>query len=267
MSRPKTPVRFTGQHFTINKQLISDIIDCAKINHKDTVIDIGAGKGYLTIHLSKVCKKVIAIEKDMKLAKVLENNFSTIENVDVVRCDFRNFIFPNKPFKVVSNIPYGITSDIFKTLMFQQAEIFNGGTIVCQLEAAEKLFTEELYNPYTILFHTYFDLSLICKVPPDNFIPPPTVMSALLQIRKKRNPKFHYSLRNKYLNFLFFFLKMPQMHTKTALKRLFRKKQVRGILEKYTIDPKSNITRLKPNEWANCFRELLDKVPEKYHPQ
>lgn len=216
MSKSKTPVRFTGQHFTINNQLIKDIIHHAKINQQDTVIDIGAGKGALTIYLSKMCKKVIAIENDATLGRLLDQKFSEVENVDVVRCDFRNFIFPKEPFKVVSNIPYGITSDIFKSLMFQQAELFSGGAIISQLEAAEKLFSKDLFNPYIILYHTYFDLSLICELPPDNFMPPPTVMSALLQIRKKRNPKVHYSLRNKYLSFLFFFLKMPQMHTKTA---------------------------------------------------
>lgn len=267
MSRPKTPVRLTGQHFTINKQLITDLIHYAKINHKDTVIDIGSGKGSLTIHLSKMCKKVIAIEKDEVLGRLLEKKFLDDENVDVVRCDFRNFIFPIEPFKVVSNIPFGITSDIFKFLMFQQADLFSGGAIISQLEAAEKLFTEEHYNPYIILYHTYFDLSLICELSPGNFMPPPTVMSALLRIRKKRNPKVHYSLSNKYLSFLFFFLKFPQMQTKTALKRLFRKRQVREITEKYDIDTKSNITKLKPNDWADCFSELLDKVPEKYHPQ
>lgn len=267
MRKNKTPVRFTGQHFTINKQLITDAINLANILSDDTVIDIGAGKGHLTKHLSSICRKVIAIEKDIALGWLLEKRFSNTENVNVVRCNFRNFIFPNKPFKVVSNIPYGITSDIFKSLMFQQAELFSGGTIVTQLEAADKLFSDELYNPYIILYHTYFDLRLICEVSPDNFTPPPTVMSALLQIRKKRNPKVHYTLRNKYLSFLFYFLKMPHMHARTALKRLFRKRQVREMTERYNIDPEAKITKLKPQEWANCFRELLNKVPEKFHPQ
>lgn len=266
MSRSKAPVRFTGQHFTINKQLITDLIHYAKINKKDTVIDIGAGKGYLTIDLSHLCKKVIAIEKDLALGRLLEKRFSDTENVDVVRCDFRNFVFPNKPFKVVSNIPYGITTDILKSLMFQHADLFSGGTIVTQLEAAEKLFSEELYNPYTILYHAYFDLRLIYEVPPDYFMPPPTVMSALLQINKRKHPKINISLRKKYLSFLFYLLRKPDIPARTALKRLFRKRQVRDIVGKYGIDPASNITRLSPEEWANCFRELLVKVPEQYHP-
>ncbi|MEX1212373.1 MAG: 23S ribosomal RNA methyltransferase Erm [Balneolaceae bacterium] len=267
MGKSKTPVRFTGQHFTINNHLITDAIRLADINSTDTVIDIGAGKGHLTIQLAPICNKVIAIEKDRELARLLSNRFKDVQNVDVVNCDFRNFDFPGMPFKTVSNIPYAITSDILKYLMFQQANPFGGGTMVTQLEAAEKLFSTELFNPYTILYHSYFDMNLIRELSPDHFMPPPTVMSALVHIRKKQYPKVPHSVREKYLSFLFYFLRKPHMRTRTALKRLFRKRQVRDIVEKYGLNPNSGITRLTPDEWASCFRELLELVPEKYHPR
>ena len=53
MTKKKLPVRFTGQHFTIDKVLIEDAIKQANINSQDTVLDIGAGKGFLTVHLLK----------------------------------------------------------------------------------------------------------------------------------------------------------------------------------------------------------------------
>ncbi|WP_234572505.1 23S ribosomal RNA methyltransferase Erm [Rhodohalobacter sp. 614A] len=267
MSKSKTPIRFTGQHFTVSKQLITDAINLANLLPNDTVMDIGAGKGYLTIHLSQLCKKVIAIEKDRVLARILEKRFSNCKNVDVIRSDFRDYVFPDKSFKVVSNIPYGITSDILKSLMFQQAEFFSGGTIITQLEVAEKLFSGKLYNPYAILYHTFFDLRFIHEIPPASFTPPPAVMSALIQIRKKQNPMVQFSQKKKYLGFLFHLLRKPDIPARTALKSLFRKRQVRNIVAKYGIDPDSDITQLSPKEWANCFKELLDKVPEKYHPE
>ena len=53
MTKKKLPVRFTGQHFTIDKVLIKkDAIRQANISNQDTVLDIGAGKGFLTVHLS-----------------------------------------------------------------------------------------------------------------------------------------------------------------------------------------------------------------------
>lgn len=57
MIKNKLPVRYTGQHFTIDKVLIDDAIKIAKINESDTVIDIGAGKGFLTVHFSSSMHK------------------------------------------------------------------------------------------------------------------------------------------------------------------------------------------------------------------
>lgn len=51
MNKNKLPVRFTGQHFTIDKVLIEDAIKQSRINQNDTVLDIGAGKGFLTVQL------------------------------------------------------------------------------------------------------------------------------------------------------------------------------------------------------------------------
>ena len=109
MTKKKLPVRFTGQHFTIDKVLIKDAIRQANISNQDTVLDIGAGKGFLTVHLLKIANNVVAIENDTALVEHLRKLFSDARNVQVVGCDFRNFAVPKFPFKVVSNIPYGIT--------------------------------------------------------------------------------------------------------------------------------------------------------------
>lgn len=155
MTKKKLPVRFTGQHFTIDKVLIKDAIRQANISNQDTVLDIGAGKGFLTVHLLKIANNVVAIENDTALVEHLRKLFSDARNVQVVGCDFRNFAVPKFPFKVVSNIPYGITSDIFKILMFESLGNFLGGSIVLQLEPTQKLFSRKLYNPYTVFYHTF----------------------------------------------------------------------------------------------------------------
>lgn len=72
MSKKKLPVRFTGQHFTIDKMLIQNAIKQANISRQDTVLDIGAGKGYLTVHLLKLANNVVAIENDTALVEHLK---------------------------------------------------------------------------------------------------------------------------------------------------------------------------------------------------
>ncbi len=68
--------------------------------------------------------------------------------------------------------------------MFESLGNFLGGSIVLQLEPTQKLFSRKLYNPYTVFYHTFFDLKLVYEVGPESFLPPPTVKSALLNIKE-----------------------------------------------------------------------------------
>ncbi|WP_057940310.1 23S ribosomal RNA methyltransferase Erm [Algoriphagus resistens] len=265
MTKKKLPVRFTGQHFTIDKVLIKDAIKQANINSQDTVLDIGAGKGFLTVHLMKIANNVVAIENDIVLAQHLCKMFSDARNVQIFGCDFRNFEVPKTPFKVVSNIPYGITSDIFKILMLENLENFLGGSIVLQLEPTQKLFSGKLYNPYSVFYHTFFDLKLFYEVSPESFLPPPTVQSALLGIKRK-HPDFDYELKIKYLDFITYLLQKPDLSVRAALKSIFRKNQVRSISEKFGINLNAQIVCLAASQWKNCFLEMLEIVPKKFHP-
>ncbi|MCC5917851.1 MAG: rRNA adenine N(6)-methyltransferase family protein [Cryomorphaceae bacterium] len=203
MKRYNVPVRYTGQHFTIDKVLIADAIKLAQISQHDSVLDIGAGKGFLTVYLAPQAKTVIAIENDPKLLGILRQKFAKKRNVTIVAADFRNYPIPQVPFKVVSNIPYGITSLILKRLMYDCTEYFSGGTLVMQYEAARKLFSKTMFNPYTVFYHSFFDLELVYTIPPESFIPPPTVDSALLRITKKKQSEIGDVVKKAYLDFLF----------------------------------------------------------------
>jgi Dimethyladenosine transferase (rRNA methylation) len=265
MTKNKLPVRFTGQHFTIDKVLIEDAIKQSNITQNETVLDIGAGKGFITVHLQQKAKSVIAIENDFKLVKHLKIKFKQVQNVQIIGCDFREYKIPRLSFKVVSNIPYGITSEVLKILMFENVENFLGGTIILQLEAVSKLFTDKIYNPYVVLFHTFYDLRLLYEINPKSFMPPPTVKSALLRIERKPLV-MDFNLKVKYLQFISFLLQKPDLIIKTALKILFRKNQVRSISEKFGINLDSKIVCLSVNQWKICFQEMLSLVPEKFHP-
>ena len=265
MTKNKLPVRFTGQHFTIDKVLIEDAIKQAHINPNDTVLDIGAGKGFLTVHLMKNSRTVIAIENDIELVKLLRKRFTDTQNVQIYGCDFRDYVIPEFPFKVVSNIPYGLTSEIFRILMFDNVERFLGGSIVLQLEPAKKLFSDKIYNPQTVLYHTFYEMKLLYEINPESFMPPPTVKSALLRVERKEF-SMRFELKVKYLYFISYLLQKPALPVRTALKSVFRKSQVRSISEKFGINLNSQIVCLSASQWKNCFLEMLEVVPEKFHP-
>lgn len=265
MKKNKLPVRFTGQHFTIDQVLVDHAIKIAEIKESDTVLDIGAGKGFITSPLLHQCSCVIAIERDRFLQGILRKKFATKPNVKIVSDDFRNYLIPKRPFKVVSNIPYGITAHILKSLMFDYAEYFQGGALVMQLESAQKLFAKKIHNPYTVFYHTFFALKLIYEVKPESFMPPPKVNSALLALQRKESP-IAAALKDKYLRFLFGMLQKPDMPARTVLKQVFRKKQIAKLVLKYDVQADYPIVHMSVVQWSACFLEMLDKVPKRFHP-
>lgn len=266
MKLHKRPVWFTGQHFTIDTALIADAISIANITKSDTVLDIGAGTGFFTAPLALHCRNVLAIENDNALVTMLRQKFATNPKVSVVAADFRRYTLPKKAFKVVSNIPYRITSDILKRLLFTNLEYCRGGVLLLQLQAAQKLVLARQFNPHKVFYRTFFDVTLQYEVPPSSFLPPPRVSSAVLQLTRNETT-LPTDLKVKYLHFLRYLLCQPELSVQTALRRLFQKRQVRKIGEQHGIGLQQPLVSLLPREWLYCFLALLEQVPERFHPR
>ena len=115
------PRKHLGQNFLINKDILSEIIKAADLNKNDTVLEIGPGLGILTKELAKKVKKVIAIEKDEKLVKILKKELSHLKDVEIVEGDILKFniqyLVSNKYYKVVANLPYYITSPVIRKFL------------------------------------------------------------------------------------------------------------------------------------------------------
>ncbi|MDU6154993.1 MAG: rRNA adenine N-6-methyltransferase family protein, partial [Bacteroides faecis] len=75
-----------------------------------------------------------------------------------------------------------------------------------------------------------------------------------------------FKIKAKYLAFISCLLEKPDLSVKTALKSIFRKSQVRTISEKFGLNLNAQIVCLSPSQWLNCFLEMLEVVPEKFHP-
>lgn len=267
MKKSSIPVRLTGQHFTIDTDLIQKAIYLAVIKKDDLVLDIGAGRGFITVHLLKYTKNIIAVENDSQLVLELYSKFKNYISIDIVAIDYRRFSIPKRTFKVVSNIPFGITSYIFKSLMYNNFKYFLGGCLILQLEPAKKLVNSKYCNPYIVFYHTFFEFELIGEINPKSFIPPPKVKSALLKInRKKHVNRIEFEMKEKYIRFLFFMLKCPDLSLRTALKKIFRKKQIRIVEESYGLMLDYAVHTISPNHFWICFLTMLKVVPSRFHP-
>ncbi len=141
---------FSGQHLMHNKQVIHELVERASITARDTVLEIGAGKGALTVPLAKKAETVYAVEYDPDFVAVLASKTAKYSNVQIIHKDIMNYSLPKHPFIVVANIPYSITTPILKKLLSQPKSHFQKGILVIEKGAAKRFTAHPVTNP-TIL--------------------------------------------------------------------------------------------------------------------
>ncbi len=190
-----------GQNFLVDENIINKIINEASLTPNDTVIEIGAGAGFVTEKLAPVAKKVIAIELDDKAVNVLQKlPYENIEIIhqDILKTDISELV--DNPVKVVANIPYYITSPIIAHLLGEIDEDDNKNRkcvqeiiLMVQYEVARRIIANEKspskdYGLLSILVNYWAETKLLCKVPSSSFYPAPKVDSALLKLTVRESP-------------------------------------------------------------------------------
>ena len=185
-----------GQNFLTDETVLEDIVDGAKVDENDLVIEIGPGVGSLTAKLLQKAKKVISIELDSHLIPILETelgeveNFSLIHN-DALKVDFNEIIGDEKSVKLVANLPYYVTTPIIIRLLKEHYN-FKSLTIMIQKEVAERINAEpncKEYGALSLLVQYYCSSEIIRNVPPSCFIPSPKVDSIVIKLDKLDKPR------------------------------------------------------------------------------
>ncbi|MBQ2644072.1 ribosomal RNA small subunit methyltransferase A [bacterium] len=194
-----------GQNFLIDNNVIDDIINAANITKNDTVVEIGAGLGFVTEQLINFAKKVIAIELDEdminELQKIDADNLKIVHS-DILKTDISQF---GANIKVVANIPYYITSPIIAHLLGEVDDLDNKNRnaiseiiMMTQLEAAKRITANEnseqkAYGLLSILSQFYADTEIIRFVGAKSFFPAPKVNSAIIKFYVNKNPRLKLS--------------------------------------------------------------------------
>lgn len=191
-----------GQNFLIDDMALQDIANGAEICEDDLVIEIGPGLGSLTELLLEKAKKVICIELDKKMVKILRDRFIAYKNLeiineDVLRINLNELIKEEKEndssiksVKVVANLPYYITTPIIMKLVENDLDI-KSITVMIQKEVAERLIaipgTKET-GAITYTMYYYCEGKKIREVENTCFIPEPEVTSEVINLKLRENP-------------------------------------------------------------------------------
>ncbi len=245
-----------GQNFITDTNLLDAIVADANISSDDEVLEIGTGAGTLTMAVAKKCKKILTIEIDRTLRPILEQTFLGQDNIELCFADFMkvssgelNKHF-SRPFKVVANLPYYITTPIIFKLLSEGFNVTNI-TIMVQKEVADRLTAEsgtKDYGTITAQIDSIADVSIKRIVSRKMFTPMPNVDSAIVDIKLRRSKydiqdlKLHskviesaFSMRRKTLsNCLKSKLGLTQEQVNMLYEKLDFHPQIRGeVLDTY----------------------------------
>ncbi len=182
------PSRRLGQHFLINERVIEREIEHAELSGDDVVLEIGAGIGNLTKYLLSTGCKVVAIERDPLMVRVLKERFPGAR-LQIICGDATKVELPQFD-KVVANLPFVISSAITFRLLKHE---FKKAVLIYQKEFAQRLVAKpgtRAYSRVSVACYYFAEAKLLQRVPRGAFYPPPEVDAAMVELipRRKRLP-------------------------------------------------------------------------------
>jgi 16S rRNA (adenine1518-N6/adenine1519-N6)-dimethyltransferase len=184
------PNKLMGQNFLVDASIYQKLASYAALSLEDTVLDAGAGLGFLTQFLSAKCKQVIAVEKDPKVAAVLREQVKALANVTIIEGDVLKVDLPSFN-KTISIPPYYLSSNLVIWLIERRLDC---AVLIQQKEFADRLVApvgSEDYGWLAVTAYQAAKVELLDSIPKWMFHPPPEVDSVIVVIKPWVKPQFN----------------------------------------------------------------------------
>ena len=197
-----------GQNFLIDKNVLNKIVSASELNENSCVLEIGPGAGTLTRRLAETGARCTAVEIDKALLPILGetlagfDNFNLI-NSDILKVDLKKLIkdeFDNKPFHVIANLPYYITTPIIMQILESRLSVVSM-TLMVQKEVADRMCAtcgSKEYGALSVAVQYYTIPTVICRAEPHCFIPQPKVASSVVHLKVSATPTVTVSDEKKF---------------------------------------------------------------------
>lgn len=251
-----------GQNFLINNDIVKATINALDLKQDDEVLEIGPGLGALSEQILSNDCYLTAIEIDKNMVDILENTFSdnkkfTIVNQDILKFDIADFInHKTKKIKIVSNLPYYITSQILNKIILSDLD-FDCFIAMMQKEVGKKIInpTRKDLNPLQIILQMEYEVSIVKYVSKNDFLPRPEVDSIILSFKKNKSS---YLLNKQF--FIEFLKFVFQNRRKTIIKNLSEKyprDRLLNIFKKLNLSEDKRIDEIELDEIIKLYNFLI----------
>lgn len=258
---------FSGKHLLHNPKIIQKIVNQANLKPYECAIDLGAGKGALTIPLAQKVQQVLAVEYDKKFIDYLEKKLFRYPNVRMIEEAIQNFRWPNRPFVIVSNIPYSITTPIMKQILDRPSEHFERAVILMEKGAAKRFTSDKIKDAYVIAWRMTMDIHYVRGVNRKNFSPPPKVDSAVIEVRRKTRSIVPPPQIKQFKGLAEYALFKPEAPLDFALEGVFTTTQLKHVRRKLKIKVDTPISNLSERQWGMLFESMVQHVPNYRWPR
>ena len=252
-----------GQNFLIDNNIINKIIKIGDINENKIVMEIGPGYGNLTKGIvSMKPKKILAIEKDKKLASFLKKEFEDYKNVKIINRDILNIIKENNSENniiVIGNLPYNVSTKILASLIMLKKwpPWYDILILMFQKEVADRIIAKTQTREFgrlAVLSNWRLEIKKHFNVSKNSFFPKPKINSTVRSFRPKKINT--YNLKNP-----------KNLEKVTRILFSSRRKMINKNFNKLFKEKKSMVQNLninlnkRPEELSN---EMFYKIATQY---
>jgi 16S rRNA (adenine1518-N6/adenine1519-N6)-dimethyltransferase len=262
-----TPSRRMGQNFLVDRGVLAEIVAAAAVQAGETVIEVGPGLGILTAALAEAvgpAGRVVAVELDKRLAPYLQTVYAAAPQVTIMQQDILRVapddLVGEKPYAVVANLPYQITSAAFRHFL-EAAHPPERLTVLVQREVAHRIAAQPPEMSVLAEAIQFFAAPRIDgNVPPEAFVPRPEVHSAILTLTVGAPPLPRERWRGFFsLVQAGFGAKRKQLHNSLTDRLRLPREAVSALLDAAGIDGMRRAQTFSLEEWLALERAAVEQ--------
>ncbi|HJL92668.1 MAG TPA: 16S rRNA (adenine(1518)-N(6)/adenine(1519)-N(6))-dimethyltransferase RsmA [Woeseiaceae bacterium] len=245
-----------GQNFLVDNYVIQNIINSIRPKSSDIFIEIGPGKGAITLPIAQSGAELHAIELDRDLIPQLRNKFNLFPKITIYHDDALRFHYSDigKKLRIIGNLPYNISTPLLFYLIEHRENILDQH-LMLQKEVANRLAAkpgEKSFGRLTVMFGTYMNTTQLFDVPNTAFKPTPKILSSVVKIKSK--PKNEIIIKNS--ENLSKIVKQAFSQRRKTLRNSLKGFISVKILEELNIDPSRRAEEIPIMSWSKLSNKI-----------
>ena len=235
-----------GQNFLVSEKAFRAIVDATVRTDEDWIVEIGAGLGTLTARIAErvTAGKVIALEFDPDMVKVLRDELAGVDNVEIEQIDALRYDLKmaakwrGDPISVCGNLPYHIAAPLLFKIV-DAREAITHAVVMIQKEMADRIVAPpggKEYGAIGVMLRTYADITTVAKVGAGSFVPPPKIDSTVIKLVPLAQPRAPIANPKHYSAVVHAAFGQRRKTLRNALRAVFDQEGVDAALASTAID-------------------------------